>query len=58
MQHFKEFLIRIQTFNLRVNKQDRIMKDGLKNEKRPMSAYSMAHETQLSISEWLLVPVA
>lgn len=46
MQHFKEFLIRIQTFNLRINKQDLIVKDGLKNEKQPMNAYSITHETQ------------
>lgn len=45
MQHLKEFLIRIQTFNLRVIDDDIQLESGT-NEKKHVKAYDLTYETQ------------
>jgi hypothetical protein len=47
MQHFKEFLTRLQTFNLRITKQEVVIKsDPTKIERQQGDAYDITHETQ------------
>jgi hypothetical protein len=45
MQHLKEFLIRIQTFDLRVVKDDIQLEWGT-NEKKHVKAYDLTYQTQ------------
>lgn len=45
MQHLKEFLTRIQTFDLRIVEDDIAMETG-KNEKKQVKAYDLTYQTQ------------
>jgi hypothetical protein len=47
MQHLKEFLTHLQTFNLRITKQEVVIKsDPAKVERQQGDAYDITHETQ------------
>ena len=45
MQHLKEFLTRIQTFDLRVTEDDNYMEWGT-NEKKRVKVYDLTYQTQ------------